>query len=152
MYGGELEPLVKSGLWASLSSSAHSLLVALMANRNEHAASTLSYDELRAASGLASTETISNATAELEAIHLLTVKQGIREIDLKRTKNIYRLNFDSEKYFAKISEAHRQLYRDQEQDKLLADDRRKSRRRTGRPRGRPRKRFAVFHDHFPDQS
>jgi hypothetical protein len=74
--GDELEPLIRSGLFATLSAKAQGILFVIRSLRDDKNRARLPYATLRRFTGIGSDTTIKDATGELEAIHIVKIEKG----------------------------------------------------------------------------
>jgi hypothetical protein len=74
--GDDLESLIRSGLFATLSAKAQGILFVIRSLRDDKNRARLPYQTLMRHTGIRSRTTISTATAELEAIHIIEIQKG----------------------------------------------------------------------------
>jgi hypothetical protein len=105
--GSQFELLVRSGLWAELTSAERSLLEVLCSFKDEVTGATdISFIGLRQYSGVGSFQDIARAIEDLERKHALKVERR-QGVGVLRACNRYRLTLDDPDFLRLLREVYR---------------------------------------------
>ncbi len=103
--GGELEPLMRSGVFATLSNPAVRVLAVIRELRDDRGEARLPYATLRRKAGIGSDTTVKNALDELTALHLIAIRKG--RTGVLQPQNIYTLTPDHTDFVRLMTETYR---------------------------------------------
>jgi len=138
--GSELEPLVRSGLWANLSPSERAVLQVLCAFRDvDTNCSTLSYRAIMRYSGIASTRSVSRAIRRLSARSIIKIRRGSLTVGPTRNCSTYEVTLNNPKLLACMSETYQRMRGEISLERELQSQKRVSREKLlspNCPRGR----------------
>lgn len=127
--GSLFEWLVRAGLWAELTSTQRSILVALHAfTDTETGLAEVSYRGVMRYAGIGSPTSVATAVRHFRRIHLLQVEPRIGG-DGFRACNRYRLTFDDPKFLSLLNEIHRRHRDEIDLERAFRAEERKRRRR-----------------------
>jgi hypothetical protein len=128
VWGGRLENIVRSGLWAELSHSKKAILAVFceLADANDHSL-RISYRGLMRFAGVRSCATVAGAIKHFERICLLKVERGLSGDGL-RACNVYRLTLDHPVLLKNMTNIHQHQQAEIKAERELREEERKGRR------------------------
>lgn len=137
VHGSEWEVIVRSGMWAAMSSAERSILVVLDYFKDSESGLTrLSYRALMRYSGVKKMANVSAAIRGLCRMQALQVSRGQR-IGITRTCSAYRVTLDNPKFFelcnAVFANARQEIAREREYRATQKRDRERAARKPARP-------------------
>ena len=140
--GAELEPLVRSGLWAELTPTERAILPVLHAYRDlETGLTEISYLGLMRFAGVGSRKSVSRAVWRLRSLNALQVNRT-QGVGVVQGCNRYQLTLDEPRFLRLLNEIHQRVRKEIERERAFRSQERESRKKIGR----------VFSCHSPEEA
>jgi hypothetical protein len=131
LTGFDLEWMVKSGLWATLTPTQKAILPVLLAFRDSEIDRPISYRGLMRYGGLGSQTSVSRAIQHLGRLHAVQKFPG-PGVGVVRGCNSYRVTLDDERLVRLMNDMRRKLRAEIEQERAFRAELRAARRRAER--------------------
>jgi hypothetical protein len=115
VYGGPLESIIRSGLYARMSFPARVLLPVLVAVQNDGEID-FSYQALLRVTGIGSTASVKSALDELADVHAISILKR-RRVGEQNARNVYKLTLNNPDLLARIDDTARVHWAEVEQER-----------------------------------